>query len=196
MNGPRKTLQDRIEEEQKRQEESRAALADLKARARESRPQTRCPPQDHPGAAVQAHAKLNGRFREELRKAVLAAITRPQDRAVLPEFFPETLRQPLCRLRARKSRRATLPPAQLRHSEAKRGESEEGRVNPPKGGVIAEYAADCHSSIWQLRMSRAGWFVWFLCAGKCQRNRAGEEIFGPRRFLVPRRVDLRQNITP
>ena len=49
------------------------------------------------GAAVQAHAKLNARFREELRKAVLAAITRPHDMAVLPEFFPEALKRPCLR---------------------------------------------------------------------------------------------------
>lgn len=42
------------------------------------------------GAAVQAHAKLNGRFREELQKALLAAVTRAQDRAILPEYFPES----------------------------------------------------------------------------------------------------------
>ena len=46
------------------------------------------------GAAVQAHAKLNARFREELRKAVLAAISRPHDMAVLPEFFPEAPEAP------------------------------------------------------------------------------------------------------
>lgn len=87
MNGPRKTLHDRIVEEKKRQEESRAALADLKARARLLDRKLDTRRKIIMGAAVQAHAKLNSRFRKELRKAVLAAISRPQDRAVLPEFF-------------------------------------------------------------------------------------------------------------
>lgn len=90
MNGPRKTLQDRITEEEKRQEESRAALADLKARARELDRKFDVRRKIIAGAAVLAHARVNSRFREELRKAVLAAITRPQDRAVLPEFFAES----------------------------------------------------------------------------------------------------------
>jgi hypothetical protein len=89
MSGPRKTLDDRIAEEQKRQEESRAALADLKARARLLDRKLDTRRKIILGAAVQAHAKLDARFREELRRAVLAAISRPQDRAVLPEFFPE-----------------------------------------------------------------------------------------------------------
>jgi hypothetical protein len=95
MNGPRRNLYDRIAEEQKRHEESRAALADLKARARELDRKLDVRRKIILGAAVQAHAKLNGRFREELRKAVLAAITRPQDRAVLPEFFPDPPAAPL-----------------------------------------------------------------------------------------------------
>jgi hypothetical protein len=95
MNGPRKTLHDRIGEELKRQEQSRAALADLKTRARELDRKYDVRRKIILGAAVQAHARLNSRFREELRKAVLAAITRPQDRAVLPEFFPETPPAPL-----------------------------------------------------------------------------------------------------
>jgi hypothetical protein len=46
------------------------------------------------GAAVQAHAKLNSAFREELRKAILAGVTRQRDREILPEFFPEAAPPP------------------------------------------------------------------------------------------------------
>jgi hypothetical protein len=89
MNGPRKSLHERIAEEEKRQDELRLAIADLKARAKQLDRKLDVRRKIILGAAVQAHAKLNGRFREELRKAVLAAITRPQDMEVLPEFFPE-----------------------------------------------------------------------------------------------------------
>ncbi len=95
MNGLRKTLHERIMEEEKRHEESKAALADLKARARELDRKFDVRRKIILGAAVQAHAKVNSRFREELRRAVCAAITRPQDRAVLPEFFAESAPLPV-----------------------------------------------------------------------------------------------------
>jgi len=89
MNGPRKSLHERIAEEEKRQEELRAAIVDLKSRAKLLDRKLDVRRKIILGAAVQAHAKLNTRFRDELRKAVLAAITRPQDMAVLPEYFGE-----------------------------------------------------------------------------------------------------------
>jgi hypothetical protein len=89
MTGSRKSLNDRIAEEEKRQEELRLAIADMKARAKQLDRKLDVRRKIILGAAVQAHAKLNARFREELRKVIIAAITRPQDMAVLPEFFPE-----------------------------------------------------------------------------------------------------------
>jgi len=94
MNGPRKSLHERIAEEVKRQEELRLAIADLKTRAKQLDRKLDVRRKIILGAAVQAHAKLNVRFREELRKAVLAAITRPQDMEVLPEFFAEPVPAP------------------------------------------------------------------------------------------------------
>jgi hypothetical protein len=44
------------------------------------------------GATVEAHAKVNSAFREELRKAIQATVTDPKDMAVLPEFFPPSCR--------------------------------------------------------------------------------------------------------
>ena len=89
MNGPRKTLHDRIAEEKKRQEQSRLALADLQARARILDRKLDVRRKIVVGAAVMAHAKLNGAFCEALSKVIRAAV-RKQDREVLPEFFPES----------------------------------------------------------------------------------------------------------
>ena len=89
MSEERKTLHQRIVEHLKRHEQSRAELADLKARAKDLDRKLDVRRKIIMGAAVQAHAKLNSAFREELRKAILAAVTRPHDRAILPEFFPE-----------------------------------------------------------------------------------------------------------
>jgi GAF domain-containing protein len=88
MSEERKTLHQRIVEHLKRHEQSRAELADLKARAKDLDRKLDVRRKIIMGAAVQAHAKLDSAFREELRKAILAAVTRPHDRAILPEYFP------------------------------------------------------------------------------------------------------------
>jgi hypothetical protein len=93
MNGPRKTLHDRIAEEEKRQEQSRLALADLKARARLLDRKLDTRRKIVLGAALEAHAKRNGVFHEAMAKAVRASV-RPRDRELLPEFFPELSQAP------------------------------------------------------------------------------------------------------
>jgi hypothetical protein len=89
MSEDRKTLHQRIAELLKRHEEAKAELSQLRSRAKEADRRFEVRRKIVMGAAVQAHAKVNSAFREELRKAILAAVTRPHDRAILPEFFPE-----------------------------------------------------------------------------------------------------------
>jgi hypothetical protein len=40
------------------------------------------------GATALAYASVNGAFREQLRNALVAEVTDPEDMALLPEFFP------------------------------------------------------------------------------------------------------------
>jgi len=94
MSEERKTLHQRIAELLKRHEQSKAELADLKARAKDLDRKLDVRRKIIMGAAVQAHAKLNSAFREELRKAILAGVTRQRDREILPEFFPEAAPAP------------------------------------------------------------------------------------------------------
>ena len=94
MSEERKTLHQRIAELLKRHEEAKAELADLKARAKDLDRKLDVRRKIIMGAAVQAHAKLNSAFREELRKAILAGVTRQRDREILPEFFPEAAPPP------------------------------------------------------------------------------------------------------
>ena len=89
MSGPRKTFHDRIAEDQKRQEESRAVIADLQARARLEDRKLDTRRKIVAGGTALAHAKLSATFRDEFGKAMQARVTRPGDRAVFPEFFPE-----------------------------------------------------------------------------------------------------------
>ena len=93
MSGPRKTLHDRIAEEEKRQEDLRLSIAALKARARTLDRKHETRRKIVLGAALEAHGKLNGAFHEAMAKALRAAV-RPRDRELLPEFFPELSQAP------------------------------------------------------------------------------------------------------
>src|ERR1700690_147891 len=87
MSGLRKTLHERIAEEEKRQEDLRLSIADLKARARTLDRKLDTRRKIVLGAALEAHAKLNSAFHAAMAKALPAAV-RPKDRWLLPEFFP------------------------------------------------------------------------------------------------------------
>jgi hypothetical protein len=78
----------RIAGKAKRRAQKEALLANIKARTRKLdreivQIQTRLL-----GSVVLAHARVNGAFREELQRAILAAVPNPQDRAALPELSP------------------------------------------------------------------------------------------------------------
>ena len=70
MSEDRKTLHQRIAELLKRHEEAKAELSQLKARAKEADRKFDVRRKIVMGAAVQAHAKVNSAFREELRKEI------------------------------------------------------------------------------------------------------------------------------
>ena len=106
MSGPRKTLHDRIAEEEKRQEDLRLSIAALKARARTLDRKLDVRRKIVMGAALEAHAKLNSAFHAEMAKALPAAV-RPQDRWLLPEFFPASDPPPLPPQRASQTPEST-----------------------------------------------------------------------------------------
>ncbi len=85
---PRRGLDHRIAQATKRQEQSKAALADLKARERQLDRKLDTRRKIIAGATLFACAKANRAFHEQVCMAFQAANMRPQDRALLPEFFP------------------------------------------------------------------------------------------------------------
>jgi hypothetical protein len=85
---PRRGLDHRIAQAYKRQEQSRAALAELKVREREEARKLDTRRKIVLGAGVLAIVNMNGEFRGQLARLLPAVITRPGDRAILPEFFP------------------------------------------------------------------------------------------------------------
>src|ERR1700683_5207066 len=88
MNGIRRTLAEQIAEDEKKIEQLKADLANKRAEQKTLDRKLDVRRKIVLGAVVKAHAKLHSRFEEELRKAVLAG-TRPQDRGLFPEYFPD-----------------------------------------------------------------------------------------------------------
>jgi len=85
---PRRGLDHRIAQAVKRHEQSKAAVADLKARERELDRKLDTRRKIIAGATLFACARVNRAFHEQVCMAFQAANMRPQDRAILPEFFP------------------------------------------------------------------------------------------------------------
>ena len=85
---PRRGLDHRMAQALKRWEQSKAAVADLKARERASDRKHDARRKIVAGATLFACAKANRAFHEQVCMAFQAANMRPQDRAILPEFFP------------------------------------------------------------------------------------------------------------
>ena len=122
---PRRGLDHRIAQATKRQEQSKAALADLKARERQLDRKLDTRRKIIAGATLFACAKANRAFHEQVCMAFQAANMRPQDRALLPEFFRRPSRK-TCLRRAPRNHLGSLPPARLRH---------EGKVYRPALGT-------------------------------------------------------------
>jgi hypothetical protein len=89
MSEDRKTLHQRIAELLKRHEQSKAELADLKARAKDLDRKFDVRRKIVVGAAVMAHANLHSAYRQDLASVLQVAVTRQRDREILPEFFPD-----------------------------------------------------------------------------------------------------------
>jgi hypothetical protein len=90
MNGPRKTLQERIAEELQHQEDSKRALMDLRAQLRERDRKKRNSRAIVRGLSAESYARNNPAFREQLDQATLGFVTRPYDRTLFPELFAAT----------------------------------------------------------------------------------------------------------
>jgi hypothetical protein len=89
MSGPRKTLDELIAEALERQERSRADVADLRTRQRDLERKRATRKKIVLGAGVQILVKMDSELRELLAKRLPAVITRPWDRALLPELFSD-----------------------------------------------------------------------------------------------------------
>lgn len=85
----RKSIDELIAEEQKKSEEARARIAELKARQRAEDRKKDSHRKIVVGAAAIAHCKIDAQFRKALREALNKAVTEPKHRAVIPDLLDE-----------------------------------------------------------------------------------------------------------
>ena len=85
----RKSTEELIAEEEKKSEQVKARMAELKARQRVEERKRDNHRKIVVGAAVMAHIKIDPRFRKDVQSALNQAVTDPKHRAVIPDLLDE-----------------------------------------------------------------------------------------------------------
>jgi hypothetical protein len=99
----RKTTQQLIAEEEKKSEQVKARIAELKAQQRSDERKRDSHRKIVVGGAVIAHVRIDPQFRKELREALNKAVTDPKHRAVIPDLLDEQAFHEAMRAAAKKA---------------------------------------------------------------------------------------------
>jgi exonuclease III len=89
MAGARKTTEQLIAEEEKKGEQIKVRMAELKARQKSEDRRKDAHRKIVVGAAVMAHIRIDPQFRKEVRDALNKAVTEPKQRNVIPDLLSE-----------------------------------------------------------------------------------------------------------
>lgn len=116
----RKTTEELIAEEEKKVEQLKARMAELKARQRGEDRKKENHRKIVVGAAVMAHIRLDAQFRAVLREALNKAVTEPKHRNVIPDLLSEQAFQDAMRAAAKKAA-----------SDAQESQAATGETKPP-----------------------------------------------------------------
>lgn len=99
----RKTTQELIAEEERKSEQVKARIAELKAQQRTDERKRDNHRKIVVGAAVIAHVKIDPHFRKELRDALTKAVTDPKHKAVIADLLDEEAFHEAMRAAAKKA---------------------------------------------------------------------------------------------
>jgi hypothetical protein len=102
MTHGRKTTEELIAEEEKKSEQLKARMAELKARQKVEERKRDSHRKIVVGAAIMAHIKIDGHFRKEVRDALNRAVIDPKHRNVIPDLLDEQAFQQALRAAAKK----------------------------------------------------------------------------------------------
>jgi len=139
MSHVRKTTEELIAEEEKKAEQVRARMAELKARQHAEERKRDNHRKIVVGAAAIAHVKIDPQFRKDLRTALNKAVTDPKQRAVIADLLDEKAFQEAMRAAAKKAAdeadeaaASANEPAQAPVQPA--GTPQQGKQGPESGG--------------------------------------------------------------
>jgi hypothetical protein len=99
----RKTTEELIAEEEKRAEQARVRMVELKSRQKLEERRRDNHRKIITGAGIMAHIKIDPRFRKAVQDALNKAITGPKHRAAIPDMLDEQVFQEAMRAEARKA---------------------------------------------------------------------------------------------
>jgi len=99
----RKTIEELIADEEKKSEQAKVRLAELKSRQRDEERKRDNHRKIVVGAAIMAHIKIDGRFRKDVQDALNLAVTDPKHRGVIPDLLNEQAFQEAMRAAATKA---------------------------------------------------------------------------------------------
>ena len=132
----RKTTQELIAEEQKKAEQVRARMAELKTRQRVEERKRDNHRKIVVGAGVMAHIRVDPQFRQAVRDALQKAVTEPKHRAVIPDLLDEKAFQEAMRAAAKKAAAEAREAAEAAGAEEARqeaGANEPAEPTRPQG---------------------------------------------------------------
>jgi hypothetical protein len=133
----RKTTEELIAEEEKKAEQVRVRMAELKARQRGEDRKRDNHRKIVVGAAAMAHIKIDPQFRRELREALNKAVTDPKHRAVIPDLLDEKAFQESMRAAAKKAAaeaEEAKQAGQVTDAPAGAVRPQQGKGGPDSGG--------------------------------------------------------------
>jgi hypothetical protein len=132
----RKTTEELIAEEQKKAEQVRTRMAELKARQKVEERKRDNHRKIVVGAGVMAHIRVDPQFRKLLRDALNKAVTDPKHRAVIPDLLDEQAFQEAMRAAAKKAaaeaKEAAVAAGAEEAREAEAGANEPAETTRPQ----------------------------------------------------------------
>ena len=99
----RKTIEELIAEEERKAEQAKVRMAELRTRQRAEERKLDNHRKIVAGAGAMAHIRIDPQFRQALRDALNKAVTDPKQRAVIPDLLDEQAFQESIRAAAKKA---------------------------------------------------------------------------------------------
>jgi DNA-binding protein YbaB len=129
----RKTIDELIADEERKAEQAKVRVAELRTRQRVEERKRDSHRKIVVGAGAIAHIRIDPQFRQALRDALNKAVTDPKQRAVIPDLLDEQAFQESLRAAAKKAESEAKEEAGQESPEPAAAVRPQGRGGPPSG---------------------------------------------------------------